>query len=179
MSGHSKWHNIKRKKEATDAKKASAFTKLSAEIASAIRQNGPSPDANPALRDAIDRAKKAGFPQTNIDRLIQKGSAASQHQVTYEAFGPGGAALIILASTDNPNRTVAEIRTILKDHGGSLGQPHSVMWKFDHQPNTEEFTPKFQTPLDDAARVALAALLEETQNHPDVEKVFTDAPTLS
>src|SRR5688572_16518740 len=110
MSGHSKWHNIKRRKEVVDAKKGAAFTKFSAEMASAVRSGGPDPNANALLRDTIARARKAGFPQTNIDRLLGKGEDQNLEAITYEAFGPGGVGIIIVARTDNTNRTVTQLR---------------------------------------------------------------------
>lgn len=175
MSGHSKWHNIKRRKEVVDAKKGAAFTKLSAEITSAVRSGGADPAANALLRDTLVRARKAGFPQANIDRLLGKSSNANLQAVTYEAFGPGGAGLIILARTDNPNRTVGQLRTILRDHGGTLGGPHSVLWKFTHDASKNTYTPKFTQPLDPSLKPQLDALLAALQQNPDIEHIFTDA----
>lgn len=174
MSGHSKWHNIKRRKEATDAKKGAAFTKLSLEIASAIRAGGADPAANASLRDAMTRAKRAGFPQTNIDRLLEKGRTHSGQSLTYEAIGPGGVGLIILAATDNPNRTVGQLRTLLRDHGGSIASPNAVMWKFTPDPAKMTYTAKFPITLAAPDAAALNALLEALRAHPDVERVFTD-----
>lgn len=175
MSGHSKWHNIKRRKEAVDAKKGAAFTKLSAEIGRAVRAAGADPAANAALRDVLARAKKADFPQANIDRLLGKGSAANFQAIAYEAFGPGGVGLIILAKTDNPNRTVSQLRTLLRDHASSLGTPNSVMWKFAHDIAQNKYTPKFSQPLDLSLKSQLDTLLTALKNHPDIEQIFTDA----
>lgn len=174
MSGHSKWHNIKRRKEVVDAKKGAAFTKFSAEIASAVRSGGPDPAANALLRDTLARARKIGFPQTNIDRLLSKDDSSAK-PVTYEAFGPGGAGIIISARTDNTNRTVGQLRTLLNDYGGSLGGPNSVTWKFTHDTAKNTYTPKFTQPLDDPIKSQLASLVTALKNHPDIEQVFTDA----
>ncbi len=174
MSGHSKWHNIKRRKETTDAKKGAAFTKFSAEIASAARAAGADPASNATLRDVVDRARKAGFPQANIDRLLGKQSAVSTQAVTYEGFGPTGTGLIIVARTDNPNRTVATLRTTLKNHGGSLGAPHSVMWKFTFDSATGQYHAKYPQTVGDSAASALGELLAELAATPDVERIFTE-----
>lgn len=174
MSGHSKWHNIKRRKEVVDAKKGAAFTKFSAEIASAIRSGGPDPAANALLRDTLARARKIGFPQTNIDRLLSRDSNNAK-PVTYEAFGPGGAGIIISARTDNTNRTVGQLRTLLNDHGGTLGGPNSVMWKFTPHPDSAGFTPKHSLQLDEQTKSQLDALLDALKNHSDIGQVFTDA----
>lgn len=170
MSGHSKWSKIKRKKEVTDAKKSAAFSKFSAEILSAVRQGGSDPAGNALLRDVVARAKKAGVPQANIDRLLSRDAETNIQSVTYEAFGPSGAGLIIKAQTDNPNRTVAAIRTLLKTHGGSLGAPNSVTWKF-----SDNFTPKYPLKLDQTNKQQLDDLLTALQNHPDIQDVYTDA----
>jgi len=131
MSGHSKWHRIKHKKAAADAKRGQQFTKLAGHIKAAAK-NGSDPRKNSALADAIERAKAANMPQANIDRLL---NANDDHleTVTYECFGPANTSLIILAQTNNTNRTVSELRAILKRHGGSLGQTGSIMWKFKPQ----------------------------------------------
>lgn len=128
MSGHSKWHKIKHQKETTDKKKSQTFGKFSREIAIAAR-HGKDPSQNPALRQAIERAKKANVPQSNIDRLLS-GESVPMQAVTYEAFGPGSSALLISAETDNSNRTLTEIKVILRDNGGHLGEPGTVKWKF-------------------------------------------------
>ncbi len=129
MSGHSKWHRIKHQKAKTDSQRSKLFGRLSREIRVAAQAGSKDPDLNAALREAIERAKKFNLPQTNIDRLLNK-DAASLSTVTYEGYGPNGVAILIEATTDNTNRTVSEMRTIFKQHGGSLGEPGSVRWKF-------------------------------------------------
>jgi len=135
MAGHSKWKQIKHKKAAADAKRGAAFTKLIKEITIAARQGGGDPAGNPRLRTAIDAAKTANMPNDNIDRAVKKGTGelegVSYEEATYEGFGPGGAAIIIQVTTDNLNRTVAEIRHFFSRHGGNLGGPNSVAWMFE------------------------------------------------
>ena len=114
MAGHSKWAQIKRKKGVTDAKRGQLFTKLGREIAVAARQGGPKPEENAALRLAVERAKQSNMPNANIQRAIDRATnaaeAAQLEEIRYEAYGPGGAALLIDSLTDNRNRTVAEVR---------------------------------------------------------------------
>ncbi|MAF80893.1 YebC/PmpR family DNA-binding transcriptional regulator [bacterium] len=131
MSGHSKWHKIRHKKEATDGKKSKLFGQLSRDIKIAARR-GTDPAQNNQLREAIERAKKMNLPQGNIDRLLSTSSDDTK-SVTYEGYGPGGVALLIATETDSTNRTVAELRNILKDHHGQLEPGGSVQWKFSPQ----------------------------------------------
>jgi YebC/PmpR family DNA-binding regulatory protein len=137
MAGHSKWKQIKHKKAAADAKRGAAFTKLIKEITVAARQGGGDPAGNPRLRTAIDAAKAANMPNDNIDRAIKKGTGELEgvhyEEATYEGFGPGGAAIILQVTTDNLNRTVAEVRHIFSRHGGNLGGPNSVAWMFERK----------------------------------------------
>ncbi len=134
MAGHSKWHNIRAKKEKMDKRKGKLFSKLSREIMVAIREGGPDPEFNPRLRNAIKRAKSAGMSMDTIEKLIKKAKgeldAGNLHEIVYEGYGPGGVAILVEAVTDNRNRTVAEIRRIFQKHGGSLGESGSVMWQF-------------------------------------------------
>lgn len=135
MSGHSKWHTIKHKKAATDAKRGKIFTKLIKEVTIAARLGGGDPDTNPRLRMAMQNAKDANMPGDNIKRAVMKGTGELPgvviEEITYEGYGPGGVALYIEAMTDNKNRTVAEIRHILGKHNGNLGSTNSVAWKFE------------------------------------------------
>ena len=135
MSGHSKWHSIKRKKGATDAKRGKLFTKFIKEITVAARTGGGDPDSNARLRKAILDAKAGNMPNDTIDRAIRRGTGAEEgvtyDEITYEGYGPGGVALLIEAMTDNRNRTVAEIRHIFAKNGGNLGESGSVGWMFD------------------------------------------------
>ncbi|HWP03867.1 MAG TPA: YebC/PmpR family DNA-binding transcriptional regulator [Gemmatimonadaceae bacterium] len=137
MAGHSKWKQIKHYKAAADAKRGALFTKLIREITVAARQGGGDPDHNPRLRTAIEAARAASMPKENIERAIKKGTGELEGQeyteVLYEGFGPGGVALMIQAVTDNPNRTVAEVRHRLTRGGGSLGGTNSVAWMFERK----------------------------------------------
>ena len=135
MAGHSKWKQIKRKKAVTDARRGAHFTKLIKEITVAARSGGGDPAGNARLRTAIDTAKAANMPLDNIGRAIKKGTGALEgvqyEEITYEGYGPGGAAILIEVTTDNANRTVADVRHIFAKHGGNLGASGSVAWMFD------------------------------------------------
>lgn len=135
MSGHSKWHSIKHKKGAADAKRGKIFTRIIKEMTVAARLGGGDPDANPRLRTVVDQAKAVNMPAENIKRAIRRGTGEepgmSYDEVTYEGYGPGGAALLIDTLTDNRNRTVGELRHLLSKHGGNLGETNSVAWMFD------------------------------------------------
>lgn len=135
MSGHSKWHSIKHKKAAADAKRGKAFTGLIKEITVAARLGGGDIEFNPRLRLAVDKAKAANMPKDNIERAIKKGTGElegySLEEVQYEGYGPGGVAVFIEATTDNKNRTVSEVRHFFSKYGGNLGESGSVNWMFD------------------------------------------------
>jgi len=135
MSGHSKWHSIKHKKAAADSKRGRVFTRLIKEMTAAARIGGGDPDANPRLRLAIATAKANNMPAENIKRAIMRGTGelpgVSYEDVNYEAYGPGGVALLMHVLTDNRNRTVAELRHILSKNGGNLGEAGCVGWMFE------------------------------------------------
>ncbi len=137
MSGHSKWNNIKRKKEKTDAAKAKIFTKMGREIAVVVKQGGPNPAENSKLKDVIAKAKAANVPNENIERIIKKaageGDANNYEELIYEGYGPGGVACIVEALTDNRNRTAGEMRHYFDKCGGNLGQAGSVSFMFDRK----------------------------------------------
>jgi YebC/PmpR family DNA-binding regulatory protein len=134
MSGHSKWATIRHKKGAADAKRGKLFTKLIKEITVAAREGGGDEDANPRLRTAVLKAKSANMPKDNIDRAIKKGTGdlegVDYTEITYEAYGPGGVAILIDTLTDNKNRTAADIRNILSKSGGNLGETGCVSYLF-------------------------------------------------
>jgi YebC/PmpR family DNA-binding regulatory protein len=134
MSGHSKWHSIKHKKGAADAKRGKIFTRIIKELTVAARAGGGDPDMNPRLRTIIADAKAANMPADNIKRAIRRGTGeepgVSYEEAMYEGYGPGGAAVIIEVLTDNKNRTVGELRHILTKHAGNLGETNSVAWMF-------------------------------------------------
>lgn len=139
MSGHSKWSTIKHKKGALDAKRGVLFTKLAREITVAARSGASGdPSMNPRLRLAIDKARQNNMPMDNIDRAIKKGTGEGSEGVnfeetTYEGYGPGGAALLVQALTDNRNRTASEVRTAFSRGGGNLGELGSVSWQFEQK----------------------------------------------
>ena len=134
MSGHSKWHSIKHKKGAADAKRGKIFTRLIKELTVAARAGGGDPDMNPRLRTIIADAKQNNMPADNIKRAIRRGTGeepgVSYEEAQYEGYGPGGAAVIIDVLTDNRNRTVGELRHLLEKHGGNLAATNAVAWMF-------------------------------------------------
>lgn len=137
MAGHSKWKNIRNAKAVTDKKRGGIFTKLIREITVAAKQGGGDPDGNPRLRTAIENARAQSMPKENIERAVLKGTGELEGvdyvDVTYEAYGPGGVALMIQALTDNPTRTVADVRAKLTRMNGNLGTSNSVAFMFDRK----------------------------------------------
>ncbi len=138
MSGHSKWHSIRRQKGAADAKRGQLFSKLVRAIIVAAREGGPDPAANLALANAIEKARENSMPKENIERAIARGTGsgpdgAAYERVTYEGYGPGGVAVFVEALTDNRNRTAAEVRHIFTKHEGNLGESGSVAWLFERK----------------------------------------------
>jgi len=135
MSGHSKWSSIKHKKAATDAKRGKIFTNLIKEITVAARMGGGDIETNPRLRTAVQAAKAENMPKDNIERAIKKGTGelegVNYEEISYEGYGPGGAAVLVESLTDNKNRTVADIRSIFGKNGGNLGENGCVAWMFD------------------------------------------------
>ena len=135
MSGHSKWASIKHKKGAADAKRGKVFSRLNKEITVAARLGGGDPGGNPRLRAAIQAAKAENMPKDNMERAIKKGTGelegVSYEECNYEAYGPGGVAIMIDCLTDNKNRTVAEVKHLFERHGGNLGEPGCVSWIFE------------------------------------------------
>ncbi len=136
MSGHSKWNNIKHKKEKTDAQRAKVFTKIGKEMAIAIRAGGPDPSINSKLRDLISKAKSLNVPNDNIDRVIKKFSANNDivyEEITYEGYGPSGVAVIVETATDNRNRTAGNIRSYFSKYHGNMGQSGCVSFMFEEK----------------------------------------------
>ena len=137
MSGHSKWHTIKHKKGAADAKRGKIFTRLIKELTIAARNGGGDVDMNPRLRTIVAEAKASNMPRENIERAIRRGTGEEPgvmyEEVTYEAYGPGGVAIMIDTLTDNKNRTVGEIRHLLAKHAGNLAAENSVAWMFSRK----------------------------------------------
>ncbi len=136
MSGHSKWNNIKNKKEKTDAQKAKVFTKIGKEIAICVREGGGDPSTNGKLRDLIAKAKSNNVPNDNIERAIKKATGADAVQyeeITYEGYGPSGVAVIVEAATDSRNRTASDVRHFFDKYGGNLGSSGCVSYMFENK----------------------------------------------
>ncbi|MCC6363584.1 MAG: YebC/PmpR family DNA-binding transcriptional regulator [Bryobacterales bacterium] len=137
MSGHSKWHTIKHKKAAIDAKRGKVFTRLIKEIMVAARNGGGDPDSNARLRTAILAAKAVSMPADNIKRAVMRGTGELEggqlDEIVYEGYGPGGAAVLVKVATDNRNRTVSEIRHLFSKNGGNMGEAGSVNWMFERK----------------------------------------------
>jgi len=136
MSGHNKWSTIKRKKGANDAKRSKAFSKIIKEITVAVKEGGADPDSNPRLRMAITNAKSISMPKDNITRAISKGKdkdSANFSEVSYEGYGPHGIAIFVDCTTDNPQRTIANVRSIFTKHNGSIGKNGSLSFLFDRK----------------------------------------------
>jgi YebC/PmpR family DNA-binding regulatory protein len=163
MAGHSKWKQIKHKKAAADSKRSGVWAKCIREITVAAKAGGGDPAGNPRLRTAIDAARAVNMPNDNIERAIKKGTGElageSYEEVSYEGYGPGGAAILIEATTDNPNRTVAEVRHAFSRHGGNLGAGNSVSWMFVRKGQIGIDAGKY--PEDQALEAALDAGAED------------------
>ena len=179
MAGHSKWKQIKRKKAVTDARRGAAFTKLIREITIAAKQGGGDPGGNPRLRTAIEAARAENMPMDNIERAVKKGTGELEgveyQDVTYEGYGPGGAAILIEATTDNPNRTVAEIRFLFTRHGASLGSANSVAWMFERK---AQITVDAKADEDTVLEAALDAGADDVVRDGDVFTVSAPVQTL-
>jgi len=177
MAGHSKWKQIKHYKAATDAKRGAKFTKMIREITVAAKSGGGDPAGNPRLRTAIEIARAASMPKENIERAVKKGTGELEgvdyQEITYEGYGPGGVALLILTVTDNPTRTVAEVRHKLSRAGGSLGAANSVAWMFERK--GELYTDALRDE-DTAMEAALEAGAEDFRREGD-QYVITTEPT--
>lgn len=178
MSGHNKWSKIKHKKAVTDASRSKVFSKHSALIAMESRKaNGNL--ASAGLLAAIERAKKDSMPKDNIDRAVAKGSGAngaSLEEVMFEAYGPGGTAMLIMAVTDNNNRTSQEIKNIFSKAGLALGTPGSAAWAFTK--TDEGFVPHNRMDLSDEDGEKLASLIETLEEQDDVQDIYTAADSI-
>ncbi|MDP3661608.1 MAG: YebC/PmpR family DNA-binding transcriptional regulator [bacterium] len=175
MSGHNKWSQIKIKKGKTDAKKSQVFSKFAKLIANEARTAKGNKDA-PMLRAAIERARKENMPSDNIERAIKKAtedSSASLESVLYEAYGPGGVAILIEALTDSRNRASNEIKHLLSENGGNLASPGAAAWAFEKTP--EGWKPTTTVSLSDEDLAKLEALVEKLEAHDDIQEVITNA----
>jgi YebC/PmpR family DNA-binding regulatory protein len=176
MSGHSKWASIKHKKGAEDAKRGKLFSKLNKEITIAARLGGGDPEANPRLRAAILKGKSANMPKDNIDRAVKKGSGELEGvdytEIVYEAYGPGGVAILISCLTDNKNRTAADIRNLLTKNGGNLGESGCVSYLFNRKGIIAFDAAKYTE--DDIIGAALDAGAEDVTNDGETIEVVTE-----
>ncbi|MFC1802046.1 YebC/PmpR family DNA-binding transcriptional regulator [Patescibacteria group bacterium] len=174
MSGHNKWSKIKHKKAVTDAQKSKVFSKLVKLISVESKLAGG--DVNsPNLKTAIEKAKAANMPSDNIERAVKKGAdkdSATLEANTYEAYGPGGVAMIIETLTDNKNRIAAEVKHILSKKGFSFAGLGSVTWAFDKKDG--DWIPKTTTPLSEEDSKKLDSLIEEFEENEDVQEVYTN-----
>jgi YebC/PmpR family DNA-binding regulatory protein len=179
VAGHSKWTQIKRKKAVTDQRRGAHWTRLIREITIAARSGGGEPQFNPRLRLAIDTAKAANMPAENIERAIKKGTGELEgvdyQEVTYEAYGPAGVAVLIETVSDNPTRTVANIRHSLSRNGGTLGASGSVAWQFDRK--GQIFVDATRHDEDATLMAALDAGAEDLKREGDTYTITTDVPS--
>jgi YebC/PmpR family DNA-binding regulatory protein len=174
MSGHSHWSGIKHKKEITDQKRGKIFSKLLVAISVAAKSE-QNPDFNPRLRTAIAKAREASVPQENIERALKRAAEVGGNldELIFEAYGPGGVAIIIEAVSDNRNRTVQEVKTILKERGGKWAETGSVQWGFE---KTEDgWIAKFPQEIPDKDKAPLSKLTETLEENDGVQKVYTNA----
>ena len=177
MSGHSKWNNIKRKKEATDAVKGKIFTKIGREITVVVREGGPDPNNNSKLRDVIAKAKANNMPNDTIERGIKKaagdGDSVNYVQVTYEGYGPSGTAIIVDALTDNKNRTAANVRNAFTKGQGNIGTQGCVSYLFDQKGQIIIAKEDCDMDADDLMMMALDAGAEDFSEEEDSFEVIT------
>jgi YebC/PmpR family DNA-binding regulatory protein len=175
MSGHNKWSKIKRKKEVGDAQKSRVFGKLARSITLESKKALGNLSA-PGLRVAIEKARKVNMPSDNIDRAVEKGKSGSEgslERVLYEAYGPGGVALIIDGLTDSRNRTSAELRHLLTQNGGQLAEPGAASWAFSV--TAEGYEPRTTVPISEEDGERLSLLVEKLEDHDDIQDVYVNA----
>lgn len=175
MAGHSHWKQVKQKKGAEDQKKARIFSKLLTAIAIAAREE-PNPQFNPRLRAAIEKARSMNVPQNNIDRAVHHSlkNAEKLEEIILEVYGPGGAALLITAATDNRNRTVSEVRHLLKEFGVKLADPGSVRWAFEETPE-KEWVVKFEQKISPDEREKLELIRSALEDRADIQTIYSNA----
>ncbi len=175
MSGHSKWHTIKHKKGALDAKRGKIFTKLIKEITIAARSGGGDVTGNARLRKAVSDAKGSNMPNDTIDKAIKRGTGelegVSYDEITYEGYGPGGVAVLVNTTTDNRNRTVAEIRHAFSKNGGNMGESNSVSWMFNRK--GQIVIDAAQKSEDEMMEIALEAGAEDVTSDADTHQILT------
>ena len=180
MSGHSKWSTIKRKKGAVDAKRGKIFSKLAKQISVAAKIGGEDPDGNPRLRTVLLAARAANMPKDNVDKAIKKGAGTTEgvvyEEARYEAYGPGGVAIIIEVLTDNKNRTVADVRHAVTKYGGSLAENGAVTWNFESKGYVA--ITKDACSEDEIFEKAIEAGAEDVATDGDMYEIFTEPTDL-
>ncbi|HQA95952.1 MAG TPA: YebC/PmpR family DNA-binding transcriptional regulator [Candidatus Colwellbacteria bacterium] len=172
MSGHSKWSQIKHKKEITDKKRAKFFSKLLKNIQAAAKDE-PNPEFNPRLRDAVLKAKEASVPQENIERAIKKAKDEPSEELLVEMYGPEGSAFIVTGLTSNVNRTMADIKAVAKSFDAKIGLPGSAKWAFSQ--SGFEFVPNFEQAVSPESKEKILALIEALEEIEEVGAVYTNA----
>ncbi|MDE7314275.1 MAG: YebC/PmpR family DNA-binding transcriptional regulator [Mucispirillum sp.] len=176
MAGHSKWANIKHRKEAQDNKKGKIFTKIARELTVAAKIGGGDPASNSRLRLALDKARAANMPKDNVERAIKKGTGEGNDQIfediTYEGYAPGGVGILVKTLTDNRNRTIMEVRTVITKRGGSMAEAGSVAWQFENKGIIE--VPVTACSEDDIMNHALESGAEDVVIDGDIYSIITE-----
>jgi len=183
MSGHSHWHSIKYQKQAADAKRGNVFSKLSRQISVTAREKGGDSNTNPSLRTAIEKAKGLNMPKENVDRAIKKGTGELEgtmlENVVFEAYGPGGVAIIVEGITDNRNRALGEIKQILNQNNGKLVAEGGVQWMFERkvkkeEPGSLEWVPKQGIEISGKDKEACQKLFEALDENEAVQEIYSN-----
>ncbi len=181
MSGHSKWNNIKNKKGVIDAKKSAVFTHIAKNIRIVVKSGGAiDPKFNVSLRLWMEKAREANMPKEKVQKAINSGLGKGTdgkiiHEIHYEVFGPFGVAMIIVAFTDNPNRTSAELKSILNKNEGNMSGPGSVFYMFDFDKKTQEFKCKMPLELELAQKEKISHLKQQLEDLDEVENIYVAA----
>lgn len=177
MSGHNKWSQIKNRKGAVDKKKSLTFSKILAAISIAAKDQAD-PTQNPRLRSLIEKAKENNVPNENIERALKRAKEQKDlKEIVIEAYGPEKVAILIEAITDNSNRTIQEVRTIITESGAKIADAGSVLWAFEQESKEKGWQAKFPQPISSAGAEALMAITEVIEEHDDVQRVVTNAQT--
>lgn len=176
MSGHNKWSQIKHKKGAVDKKKSLTFGKILAAISVAAKTGGADPNQNPRLRSLIEKAKENSVPHENIERALKRAKESKELQeFLFEAYGPEGAAILVEAITDNPNRLIQELRMIAEEAGAKAADAGSVLWAFTKPDYETGWQAKFPQPISEAGQETLSGIVAAFEEHDDVQRVVTNS----
>ena len=175
MSGHSKWSTIKHKKELTDKKRGQIFSKL-AKLITVAAKNGTDPEVNPKLKGAIEKAKEFNLPNENIERAIKKAGEKDKAQLEtllIEAIGPLSIIILVEVITDNKNRTMAEVKSILSENGFKIVAPGNLLWQFGKV--GREYIPKIPIQIEAETKIKLKTVFEKLDDHDDIEEIYSNA----